>query len=77
MSGKPGAGKRHAGFDVAGIGNVNNGSRTEDQCESYGITTELKSHRASSRSYLREAGGEIPLVELLNYTKTHVSELKN
>lgn len=25
LSGKPGAGKRHAGFDVAGIGNVNMG----------------------------------------------------
>ncbi|MBV5328666.1 MAG: hypothetical protein JZU65_13710 [Chlorobium sp.] len=39
-SGKPGAGKRHAGFDVAAIGNINNGSRTESQNESAGITTE-------------------------------------
>jgi len=40
LSGKPGAGKRHAGFDAAGTGNVNKGSRTEGQNESAGITTE-------------------------------------
>ena len=62
LSGKPGAGKRHAGFDVAGTGNVNNGSRTEGQNESAGIITEPQSQRASSRPYLRGAGGEIPLV---------------
>ncbi len=39
-SGKPGAGKRYAGFGVAAIGNINNGSRTESQNESAGITTE-------------------------------------
>lgn len=52
LSGKPGAGKRHAGFDVAGTGNVNNGSRTEDQRESSGVTTEPYSQRACSRPYL-------------------------
>ena len=62
LSGKPGAGKRHAGFDVAGTGNVNNGSRIEDQRESSGVTTEPYSQRACSRPYLRGAGGEIPLV---------------
>ena len=62
LSGKLGAGKRHAGFDVAGIGNVNNGSRTGSQNESAGIITEPQSQRASSRPYLRGAGGEIPPV---------------
>ena len=62
LSGKPGAGKRHAGFDVAGTGNVNNGSRIEDQRESSGVTTEPYSQRACSRPYLRGAGGEIPPV---------------
>jgi len=62
LSGKPGAGKRHAGFDVAGTGNVKNGSRTEGQNESAGIITEPQSQRASSRPYLRGTGGEIPQV---------------
>ena len=62
LSGKLGAGKRHAGFDVAGIGNVNNGSRTGSQNESAGIITEPQSQRASSRPYLRGAGSETPPV---------------
>ncbi len=53
LSGKPDAGKRHVGFDVAGTGNVNNGSRIEDQRESSGVTTEPYSQRACSRPYLR------------------------
>lgn len=60
LSGKPGAGKRHAGFDVEGTGNVNNRSRTENQFKSYGVTTEPYSQRASSRPYRQEAEGETP-----------------
>ena len=40
LSGKPDAGKRHVGFEMAGTGNVNNGSRTEDQRKSSRVTTE-------------------------------------
>ena len=66
LSGKPGAGKRHAGFDVAGTGNVNNGSRTEDQRESAGVTTEPYSQRACSRPYLkgRWRSNALPMLEI-------------
>ncbi len=40
LSGKPGAGKRHAGFNVAVTGKVNMGVGLEGQDDSAGITTE-------------------------------------
>ena len=73
LSGKPGAGKRHAGFDVAGTGNVNNGSRTEDQRESSGVTTEPYSQRACSRPYLRGRwrSNALLLPDLYNRKRKH------
>ena len=59
-TGKPGAGKPPAGFDVAGAGNVTMGVGLRAACESRGITTEPYRRRASLRPYLREAEGEIP-----------------
>ena len=50
-TGKPGAGKPPAGFDVAGAGNVTMGVGLRAACESRGITTEPYRRRASLRPY--------------------------
>jgi hypothetical protein len=51
-TGKPGAGKPHAGFDAAGAGNVTMGAGLRAPCESCAITTGPYCRRSSPRSYL-------------------------
>lgn len=60
--GKPGAGKLHAGFDEAGVGNVMvMGIRLRPKVKTMDMPLEpFRSARANSRPYLRGAGGEVP-----------------
>lgn len=74
LSGKRSAGNPHAAFDVAGAGNVSQGSRIEDRSENCGEYTEpyRKARQFSTLQQLTDLRSNPPLTPVRGKIKIRV-----